>query len=89
MHTKTRIRHRSAWIGLGLSAAAGALALFLPAESLALPCNFEYRHYSNSSYTTIVGRSGNRPQECGCTSYAIGTLTQWRKSGPSYCLEAQ
>jgi hypothetical protein len=80
-------RRRAALLGLGLALAACGLGLGLPVESRALPCNFEYRHYSNSSYTTIVGRSGNRPQECGCTSYAIGTLTQWRKSGPSYCIE--
>ncbi len=83
----SRSMSRCAHVGLALTAAACAMALLLPVGAEALPCNFEYRYYSNSSYTTIVGRAGNRPQECGCTSYSSGTVTQWRKSGPSVCLE--
>ncbi len=83
----SRSTSRYAYVGLALTAVACAAALWLPVAAEALPCNFEYRYYSNSSYTTLVGRAGNRPQECGCGSYSIGTLTQWRQSGPSACLE--
>ncbi len=81
------IARRSALLGLSLTAAALALALLLPVESQAIPCNFEYRYYSNSSYTTQVGAAGNRPTLCGCTSYSWGSVTQWRKSGTSFCIE--
>lgn len=82
-----RDRRGSAIVGLALAVGALALALLLPAPTEAIPCGFEYRYYSDGTYTTIVGRAGNRPQECGCTTYSSGRVTIYRKSGASYCIE--
>jgi len=73
---------------LGISLAIPFVtAMLVPAESEALPCNYEYRYYSNSSYTLQIGAQGNRPLSCGCTSYKWGQLSAYRLSGSSSCLE--
>ena len=86
MLTPTPYR-RLALLGFSLAILAFVSAVLVPVESEALPCNFEWRYYSNSSYTVQVGAQGNRPLSCGCTTYRWGQLTPYRLSGPGRCLE--
>lgn len=79
-------RRRSALVGLGLAAVALGLALFLPAESLAISCGTEFDYYNNAVHAKLVGVVAYTPQECGCSRYSWGTVTSYVSVGSIYCL---
>jgi hypothetical protein len=76
---------RAVLLALALVAVALCLVLLRPAESEAVPCGFEWRYYSDGTYTQLVGREGNLPHECGCTTYSWGTITLYKKGADSLC----
>lgn len=76
---------RSVLLALGLVVVALCLGLLGPAESEAVPCGFEWRYYSDGTYSVQVGAAGNLPHECGCSTYSWGQTTLYKQGHDVAC----